>query len=386
MTFGIIVNEPVDGLRPVLEKSLSIVGVVCTASAAAGQATADLDAAFPVDTPVLVTDLDAAIEVAGSGGTLAPVLQTIREQGKPLVIVSRAVIDADPAVQEDLTIAAAQALMYAEAHTGIRPRILGAPGLDSPDVVASFVSVAQALRGFLYFHLREADGTLCADRDDAVTAAGNFGQRELMGIWPDFTGAVAFDGKAVAVALGLRAMIDQRSGWHDSIANVAVNGVTGITVDVSFDIRDDATDAGVLNTANVTTLVRMNGFRFWGVRTLAGLDQAAFSFEVATRSAQAIQDAIADAEAPYLKRPMTVGLAKNIVETANMKLANWVAQGRLMGGSAWLNDALNPVINLQNGQLAVDYDYGFVAPLEGLTLNQRITGRYYLGFADQVNG
>ncbi len=83
---------------------------------------------------------------------------------------------------------------------------------------------------------------------------------------------------------------------------------------------------------------------------------------------------------------MTVGTVRDVVETANMRLATWQAQGRIIGGRCWYDPALNPIQNLSAGQLAIDYDFTPVAPLEGLTLNQRITGKYYLTFGAQLNG
>lgn len=393
MTFfhGIQVNEPVEGVRLPLEKSTAVIGLIATASAEVG-ATADaLDTAFPLDTPVLVTSVRRAIGVAGTGGTLKPALEAIADQGEPLVIVIRVGIETgvvDDPTQEELVLGGTtggiytgiQALLVAEARTGIRPRILGAPGLDTQAVANALIVAAKALRGFVYFAARDENGALCATRDDAVTYREEFAEREGMLIWPDWTG---WDGYAIATALGKRAALDQAEGWHRSISNSPVTGVTGISKDVTFDIRNQTTDAGVLNQAPVTTLVRMNGYRFWGNRTTS--DEPLFAFEVAVRTSQAIQDAIADAEAQFIDRPMTVGLVRDIIEIANAKLALWQAQGRIIGGNCWYDSSLNPVEQLQNGALAIDYDFTSVAPLEGLTLNQRITGKYYLGFAQQLN-
>ena len=53
----------------------------------------------------------------------------------------------------------------------------------------------------------------------------------------------------MARALGLRAKIDEEVGWHKSLSNYEVNGVTGISKDVYWDLQDPSTDAGVLNAA-----------------------------------------------------------------------------------------------------------------------------------------
>lgn len=120
--------------------------------------------------------------------------------------------------------------------------------------------MAQSLRGFAYL---SAYG--CKTVQEAITYRENFSQREGMLIWPDFTGwdtvlnaeATAY---ATARALGLRAKIDEQTGWHKSLSNVGVNGVTGISADVFWDLQDPATDAGLLNQNDVTTLVRKDGF------------------------------------------------------------------------------------------------------------------------------
>ena len=71
-------------------------------------------------------------------------------------------------------------------------------------------------------------------------------------------------GYATARALGLRAYIDQTIGWHKTLSNVGVQGVTGISASVFWDLQASGTDADLLNEAGVTTLVRKDGFRFWG--------------------------------------------------------------------------------------------------------------------------
>lgn len=62
-------------------------------------------------------------------------------------------------------------------------------------------------------------------------------------VWPNFltfnTTTVQIESvPAVAVAMGLHAKIDNEIGWHKILSNVAVNGVTGIDADVTWDLRD----------------------------------------------------------------------------------------------------------------------------------------------------
>ena len=51
MFHGIKINEPAAGVRPVARRYARVIGLVATATAAAGAATVALDAAFPLNRP-----------------------------------------------------------------------------------------------------------------------------------------------------------------------------------------------------------------------------------------------------------------------------------------------------------------------------------------------
>lgn len=380
---GIKVNELTTGARPIVPIASAVIGLVATATAAAGAATEALDEAFPLDTPVLVTDIRSAIGKAGTGGTLLPALEAIADQTSPILVVVRVAPGVDDAATTANVIGGntggvatgMQCLLDAQAQLGIRPRILGCPGLDVQDVTAEMVIIAKRLRGMVY---ARAIGDEIAD---ALTYRDEFSARELMLIWPNFTNQ--FVGDAVARAMGLRARIDEEQGWHKTLSNVAVDGVTGIDKSVYFDLQDATTPAGVLNDGQVTTMVRMNGYRFWGNRTCSDVPE--FAFESAVRTAQVLQDTIAEGLAWAVDKPMTRGLVKDILETINAEIRSLKAQGRIIDGRAWFDPALNSQTDLASGRLTIDYDFTPAAPAENIILNQRITDRYYAGFADQLN-
>lgn len=379
---GIKTNILTEGTRPIAAVATATIGLIATATAPAGAATAALNAAFPLDTPVLVTDVRSAIGDAGTGGTLKAALEAIADQASPIVVVVRVAVGADAAAQNAAVIGTttagaytgAQALLAAEARTGQRPRIIGAPGLDTAAATAGLVVVAKKLRAMVYA------GVTAATIADAVTYAGTFGDRELMLIWPNFTSG--FAGDAVARALGLRAAIDESQGWHKTLSNVVVGGVTGISKDLFFDIQDSTTDVALLNAANVTTLVRWQGFRFWGNRTTS--DEPLFAFESSTRTSQILQDEIAAGLGWAVDKPLTVRLIRDVLETINARFRTLKSQGRIIGARAWYDPALNSAPDLAAGKVVIDYDFTPAAPLEGLELNQRITDKYYADFATQL--
>lgn len=383
---GVRVLEINEGTRTITTVSTAIVGMVCTAD--------DADAAaFPLNTPVLLTDVLAASGKAGETGTLARSLDAIADQAKPVTVVVR-VEQGDTEAETTTNIIGGvdattgkktgmKALLAAQSLLGVKPRILGVPGHDSKAVATELLSVAQSLRAFAYL---SAYG--CKTVSEAIAYRENFSQREAMLIWPDFLSwdtvtnadATAF---ATARALGLRAKIDQQTGWHKTLSNVGVNGVTGISADVFWDLQDSATDANLLNKNDVTTLIRKDGYKFWGSRTCS--DDPLFQFENYTRTAQVLADTMAEAHMWAVDMPQHPSLAKDILEGIKAKFRELKSAGYIIDGNAWIDDAANDKDTLKAGKLVIDYDYTPVPPLENLLLRQRITDQYLVNFTQNVN-
>ncbi|MGQ7196324.1 phage tail sheath C-terminal domain-containing protein, partial [Escherichia sp. HC-TM1] len=184
-------------------------------------------------------------------------------------------------------------------------------------------------------------------------------------------------------ALGLRAKIDEQTGWHKSLSNVGVNGVTGISADVFWDLQDPATDAGLLNQNDVTTLIRKDGFRFWGNRTCS--DDPLFLFENYTRTAQVLADTMAEAHMWAVDKPITATLIRDIVDGINAKFRELKTNGYIVDATCWFSEESNDAETLKAGKLYIDYDYTPVPPLENLTLRQRITDKYLANLVTSVN-
>ncbi|GGZ02638.1 phage tail sheath subtilisin-like domain-containing protein [Novosphingobium colocasiae] len=375
MHHGLTITDTTTGARSAQVRSTAIIGLIATASAAVGQPTTDLNAAFPLNTPVLVTDVDAAAGKAGTGGTLAKALEAIGDQCSPIVNVLRVPIATGEEDQDDLVIAGIQALMAAESVTGQRPRILGAPGLDTQAVSAELAVAAARLRGFAYV------AAIGDDIAEAVVYRDEFGARDMMLFWPDVND---WEGCAIADALGLRAKIDEEQGWHKTISNVPLGGVTSITKSVHFDLLDPSTDAGVLNAAPITTMIRRQGYRFWGQRTCAGNEQPEFSFESAVRTRHALVDLLEATMAPFLDQPMTVGLIKDCLENVNAQCRQLKVEGRIVGAEFYFDRTKNSAEQLAAGRPTFGLKYTPCAPLENPIVELINTAEFYDGFADQL--
>ena len=324
---GATVQEVPANQQALRTTSPSVIGLIATAD--------DADAAyFPLNVPVLVTKISEAQGKAGASGTLSRVLRDIADQVKPTLVIVRvaeggktlAALPPTATEQEKKDAAAADlagqlahtigsnvdgaytgiySLLTAESVAGAKPKILGAPYLDQDAAAQVLVAVAKQLHAMAYFelHTQGVSATLIAGEA--------FGDREAMPIYGRFT---RFDvaTKAVAeispigIALGMRAQIDATQGWHKTLSNITVNGVTGITKAVHFDIQTTGTDADQLNEAGITCLVNRQGYRFWGNRTRS--EEAQFVFESYTRTAQVLRESVANAFLPYIDKPLVPGL------------------------------------------------------------------------------
>ncbi|MDE9518453.1 phage tail sheath protein [Xenorhabdus bovienii] len=382
---GVRVQEINEGTRTITTVSTAIVGMVCTGP------DAD-EKTFPLNTPVLITDVMSASGKAGKKGTLYSSLKAIADQAQPVTVVVR-VAEGE---SEEVTVSniigtvtdagkktGMQALLAAQSQLGVKPRILGVPGLDSKVVAIELASVAQKLKAMAYV---SAYGS--KNISEVIKYRDNFNQRELMLIWPDFLSwdtvsnseSIAY---ATARALGLRAKIDEETGWHKTLSNVGVNGVTGLSADVFWDLQDTATDADLLNKSGITTLIRKNGFRFWGSRTCS--DDALFQFESYTRTAQVLADTMADAHMWAIDKPLTPSLVRDIIEGINAKFRELKSGGYIIDGRCWYDEKANDKDTLKAGKLTIDYDYTPVPPLENMMLRQRITDSYLMNFAKSIN-
>jgi uncharacterized protein len=369
---GVRVIEISDGTRPIRTIETAVIGIVVTGP--------DADAAaFPLNRPVLSTDIMTTLGKAGDTGTLPYVLDAIKDHGSPATVIVRV---AEGETEAETTSNIIGTVINGQ-KTGIQAltaakALLGVPGHDTQAVAAELASVAKLTRAFAYV---SAHG--CETKEAATDYRDNFGDRELMVIWPDF---VSWDTVtsanrvewSTARALGLRAKIDEDVGWHKTLSNVEVSGVTGI----SRDLQNPATDAGYLNAHEVTTLIRKSGFRFWGSRTCS--EDPLFAFENYTRTAQVLADTMAEAHFWAVDKPMHPTLARDIVDGVNAKMRELVRNRYLIGGQAWFDPLKNDKDTLKAGKLIISYDYTPVPPLENLMFQQTITDDYLVDFAQQM--
>lgn len=144
--------------------------------------------------------------------------------------------------------------------------------------------------------------------------------------------------------------------------------------DVFWALQAEDSDAQTLNNDEITTIIKRNGFRFWGNRTT---DTNEFIFEVYTRTAQILADTIAEAQFETVDGPLTPTNVKDVVSAIKKKLSALVTAGKLLGADCWFDIVDNATTDLRQGKVVIRYKYTPVPPMEDLTLIQTFTDEYF---------
>lgn len=379
---GVEVIELNTGSQNIKTVATSVIGVVCTAD------DAD-ESTFPLNTPVLITDPLSLLEKAGKKGTLKRTLNAIGGIVKTPTIIVRVADSQEESTltanivgsQENGQYTGLKALLTAQSTVFVKPKLLAVPKLDNQAVATELVSIAKKLNAFAFISDNGAE-----TKEKAVEYARNFNAREAMMIWGDWksfdTDKAAYDTDyATARAVALQAFIDKTQGWHKNISNVVIDGVTGVTKPVSFDINESSTDANFLNEKNITVCLNYEGFRYWGSRTLSS--DTRWAFQQATRTAQIVKETIAAAHLWAMDQPMSVGLVKDILEGINNKFRQWKAEGKILDGKAWVDEKSTGDV-LKSGKLLIKYDYHWVPSLESLGFTQIVNDEYVMDLANAI--
>lgn len=375
---GITANEFTKGARPISDISTNIIGMVCTAE------DAD-EKTFPTGKPVFHTSAAGVLDKAGTKGTLAKSLDGIIDQTDAQIVIVRVETSkqSDGGVaQKAAVVKGVQALRQSQAVTGFVPKILGVPELDSQEVVTELAGVADSLNAFAYASAGGAENV-----SEVVSYKANFGNRDLMLIDNEFMGFDTAGKKqesaaTIARILGARAKLDDKQGWHKSISNTIINGVTALKHPRTYGLLSVNSDANTLNNANITTLIRDDGFRVWGNRTCSA--DPVWAFEPTVRASKVIKETISSQFLWAMDLPMHPSLMIDIMMGINAKLSEYVARGRLLGAQVFFDPKKLEKSRVANGIFAFDYEFTVPPPLENIELNQYVSDRFIVNLVDRV--
>uniref|UniRef100_UPI0035CFC769 phage tail sheath subtilisin-like domain-containing protein n=1 Tax=Bartonella sp. CL436QHHD TaxID=3243531 RepID=UPI0035CFC769 len=382
---GVEVVEVDDGTRPLRAVQSAVIGIVGTAPDADEQA-------FPLNTPVLVTgSLSQAAKLDKTGkrqGTLPNALDLIFKQVGAIVVVVR-VNEGD---NENATLTnilggvnangayeGVHAFIGAQSIVGQTPRILIAPGFThqrpssvnieengtgatANPVAAELIGIAERLRAIVVL-----DAPNSTD-EAALSTAKDFDSKRAIIVDPFVK--VNRDGKIVeqpasAAVAGVIAKTDFTHGFWHSPSNKVINGIVGITRPIDFSIGDRSSRANLLNEQNITTIIRENGYRLWGNRTLSS--DTKFAFLSVVRTADMINDAILRGHLWAVDRNIKKTYMNDVSESVNAYLRDLKAQGAILGGRCTPDLELNTASAIEGGRVYFNVEFTPTTPAEHIT-------------------
>ena len=373
---GVEVVEVTSGARSIRTVTSSVIGLVGTAP--------DADSnSFPLNTPVLIAGYEPTlIAKLGTQGTLANAMDGINDQAGAVVVVVRVAEGVDAAATRANVIGGvdgngqytgAQALLGAESILGVAPRILIAPTFTSTlGVLTALVTIATRLRAIIV-----AEGPSTTDAA-AISYAGSSGSDRVYLVDPavkvyNSAGVEVVQSNSARVA-GIIAKVDNDKGFWWSPSNNEIQGVTGTERPIDFVLGDANCRANLLNAANVATIVRQNGFRLWGNRTLSS--DPKWAFLSVRRTADIIQDSILRAHLWAVDRNITKTYLTDVADGVNAYLKSLKAQGAIIGGVCIPSPDLNTPANIAAGKVFFDIRFTACYPSEHVVFRSALVNDY----------
>lgn len=240
-------------------------------------------------------------------------------------------------------------------------------GVVRSEVLAEMLGIAQRLRAVII-----ADGPNTTDAA-AIQIADDFGSDRIYVVDP----WVLRDGSSVpaspAVA-GLINKVDNERGFWWSPSNNEINGIEGTARAIDFTLGDYTSRANLLNEAKIATIVREQGFRLWGNRTLA-MDPK-YAFLSVRRTADMVNESILRGHLWAVDRCITATYLEEVQESVREYLRSLKSRGAILGGDVWVDPELNTPVSISNGQVFFDFEFTPPYPAERVTFRSHLVNSY----------
>ncbi|WP_460107451.1 phage tail sheath subtilisin-like domain-containing protein [Pseudomonas sp. H1_F01] len=373
---GVTTTNVDTGARVIALPSSSIIGLVDTFVPAPAYS------AQPNDL-VVITNEREAVAAFGADSAITKACKAIYTRAKAVIVACGVAQLADPAAQTSAIIGGVQAngkrtglqaLLDGKSRFNAQPRLLVTPKHSSTLAVGTaLVAVADKLRG-----LAILDGPNTTD--EAVMAyAENFGAKRAYLVDPgvqywDTTADATVDAPGSAWVAGLFAWTDSEYGFWASPSNKEFVGITGTTRPIEFLDGDETCRANLLNNANITTIIRDDGFRLWGNRTLSSDPKWAFVTRV--RTMDIVMDAILYGHKWAVDRSITATYIKDVTEGLQAFMRDLKAQGAIINFEVYADPELNTASQLEQGKVYWNIRFTDVPPAENPNFRVEVTNQW----------
>ncbi|MBD0703087.1 phage tail sheath family protein [Pseudomonas sp. PSB1] len=373
---GVTTTSVDTGARVIALPSSSIIGLVDTFVPAPAYS------AQPDDL-VVITNEREAVAAFGPDSAMTKACKAIYTRAKAVIVACGVAQLADPAAQTSAIIGGVladgkrtglQALLDGKSRFNAQPRLLVTPKHSATLAVGTaLVALADKLRG-----LAILDGPNTTD--EAVMAyAENFGARRSFLVDPgvqywDTTMDATVDAPGSAWVAGLFAWTDSEYGFWASPSNKEFVGITGTTRPIEFLDGDETCRANLLNNANITTIIRDDGFRLWGNRTLSSDPKWAFVTRV--RTMDIVMDAILYGHKWAVDRSITATYIKDVTEGLQAFMRDLKAQGAIINFEVYADPELNTASQLEQGKVYWNIRFTDVPPAENPNFRVEVTNQW----------
>lgn len=381
---GVTVTNVDTGARNVSLPSSSIIGLVDTFTEGAGATAKAGDL-------VLITNEREAVAAFGAASAITKACQAIYARSKAVIVATGVAKVVDPAAQTSGIIGGVQAsgkrtglqaLLDGKSRFNAQPRLIVAPKHSATQAVATAMdSIAGKLRAVAII-----DGPGTTD-EAATTYAKSFGSKRLYMVDPgvqlwDTATSATIDAPASAWAAGVFAYTDSEYGFWSSPSNKEFVGITGTTRAIEYLDGDETCRANLLNNANIATIIRDDGFRLWGNRTLSSDSKWAFVTRV--RTMDMVMDAILYGHKWAVDRGITSTYIRDVTEGLQAFMRDLKAQGAIINFEVYADPVLNTASQLEQGKVYWNIRFTDVPPAENPNFRIEVTNQWLTEVLDQV--
>ncbi|MBH3349827.1 phage tail sheath family protein [Pseudomonas putida] len=373
---GVTVTNVDTGARSVALPSSSIIGLVDTFTEGA-------PATAKYNDLVLVTNDREAVAAWGPTAAITKACQAIFTRSKAVIVACGVAKGTDAAALTSAVIGGVlasgkrtglQALLDGKSRFNAQPRLIIAPKHSATQAVATAMD---ALAGKLRA-IGIIDGPGTTD-EAAMLYAKNFGSKRLFMVDPgvqqwDTTANATVDAPASAWVAGLFAWTDTEYGFWASPSNKEFVGITGTTRSVEFLDGDDTCRANLLNNANIATIIRDDGYRLWGNRTLSS--DVKWAFVTRVRTMDIVMDAILYGHKWAVDRSITATYVKDVTEGLQAFMRDLKIQGAIINFEVYADPVLNTASQLEQGKVYWNIRFTDVPPAENPNFRVEVTNQW----------
>jgi len=257
-------------------------------------------------------------------------------------------------------------------RTGMAAALLLAPGWShNPEVGAVMIAKCEYINGvFTAECLLDLDTTKTKLYTDVprVKEESGYQDRHVIAVWP----MVEAEGKRIYYSAMVGALAQYTDASNDNVpslylSNKKMNVDKAVLAD-GTEVFMDREQANTLNRAGIFTLVSEGGWRSWGNNTSVypGTKDVKDRWIACRRMFTWMSNSLITIYHDKVDSPANYRLIESIVDSENIRLNSYVADGKMAGGRIEYNEEENSVENILTGQVIFHIYIAAFTPAEDI--------------------